>query len=111
MLGFMRARNESTSASVSERFISAAMGLSCCGVGSETGMASSFARARRVRLHELAGWLRRARPAGGGSRVGVQVAGREMAGPHLAQGRLDVAADVADVRLAARVEAASGRRG
>src|SRR5512144_43859 len=105
MLGFIRPMNDATSASVSERFIFSAMRLSWSGVGSETGMVVSS-----LTLHELAGGAgcsgrgrRRAEP-------GVEVTGGEVAGAHLAQLRLDVSADVADVGLAAAMEAAPARR-
>src|SRR5678815_3763072 len=45
MLGFMSVMNESMSASVSASPISAAMAFIWSGVGTETGMASSFAEA------------------------------------------------------------------
>src|SRR4029453_10008048 len=108
MLGFMRARNEATSLSVSDRFISAAMRLSWSGVGRETDMASSFSSGGNP-LREL---LSQAHPGGRthGHALGVEVAGGEVAGAHLAQLRLDFATDVPDVRLTARVEAAPRRR-
>src|ERR1700737_2782991 len=99
MLGFIRPRNDATSASVSERFIFSAMRLSWSGVGSETGMVVSS-----LTLDELAGRGRRRGEAG------VEVTGGKVAGAHLAQLRLDVSADVPDVGLAPGVEAASGGR-
>src|SRR5262245_21591092 len=104
MLGFIRAMNDATSLSVSERFMSAAIFRSCSGVGRETGMAFSCSGGA---LRALA---RRARCGGRGDVLRVEMAGGEVAGAHLAERGLDVAADVADVRLAARVEpAARGR--
>src|SRR5262245_27331740 len=47
MLGFISARNDATSASVSERFMCAAIFLSCSGVGRETGIGFSPYIARR----------------------------------------------------------------
>src|SRR5260370_39999971 len=93
MLGFIRPRNEATSASVSERFIFSAIRLSWSGVGSETGMVSSLT------LDELAGGA--GRPGRGRRRgePGVEVTGGEVAGAHLAQLRLDVSAGVAGVGL------------
>src|SRR5260370_5356734 len=104
MLGFIRPRNEATSASVSERFIFSAIRLSWSGVGSETGMVACLT------LAELAGAA--GRPGRGRRRgePGVEVTGGEVAGAHLAQLRLDVSADVADVGLAPGVEAAPGGR-
>src|SRR5260370_19642838 len=100
MLGFIRARNEATSASVSERFIFSAIRLSWSGVGSETGMVSSLT------LDELAGGA--GRPGRGRRRgePGVEVTGGELAGAHLAQLRLARSADRADVGLAPGARAA-----
>src|SRR5260370_18459534 len=104
MLGFIRPRNEATSASVSERFIFSAIRLSWSGVGSETGMVSSLT------LDELAGGA--GRPGRGRRRgePGVEVTGGEVARAHLAQLPLDASADFPHVGLAPGVGAAPGRR-
>src|SRR5260370_36914928 len=104
MLGFIRARNEATSASVSERFIFSAIRLSWSGVGSETGMVSSLT------LDELAGGA--GRPGRGRRRgePGVEVTGGGGAGGHGAPLRLHGAADVARVRLESGVGGAPGGR-
>src|SRR5262245_17393689 len=60
-------------------------------------------------LHELASRLGCAGPCRGRAGIGVEVAGREVGGSRLRERRLDVAADVTDVRLAPRVETAAGR--
>src|SRR5260370_34772420 len=88
MLGFIRPRNEATSASVSERFIFSAIRLSWSGVGNETGMVSSLT------LDELAGGA--GRPGRGRRRgePGVEVTGGEGAGAHLAQLRPHVSGDL-----------------
>src|SRR6202158_626172 len=105
MLGFIRPRNDATSASVSERFIFSAMRLSWSGVGSETGMVVSS-----LTLDELAGGAGRPERGRRRGEPGVEVTGGKVAGAHLAQLRLDVSADVPDVGLAPGVEAASGGR-
>src|SRR5258707_183971 len=102
MLGFIRARTEATSASVSERFIFSAIRLSWSGVGNETGMVSSLT------LDELAGGA--GRPGRGRRRgePGVEVTGGEVAGAHPAQLRLGGSGDGAEGGLTSGVGTGTG---
>src|SRR2546426_7239410 len=118
MLGFINAMKEAMSLSVSDRCIWAAMRFSCSGVGTETGMASSCSRtSHRSRsrpgpcpLDHVVQRARRLRPRRSRRRLGIEMAGGEMAGADFPQFGLDFTTDIAEGRLATRVEAAAGGR-